>query len=126
MMPHEMQLERMNSDIHALLPKELACTVNLMAHPAGGVAAVSALGLGLAGHAFGVWMGALAGAAEASQRLFAHLEQDVPVADRPPVGTAAAACGTGQAKGFAGQKDEALRRRSGRLSGGNVRITAGV
>ena len=94
----------MNRDIHELLPKELASAVNLMAHPAGSMAAVSALGLGLAGHAFGVWMGAVAGAAEASQRLLAHLEQDVPVAEKPPVGTAAADGWTGQAKGFAGKK----------------------
>lgn len=103
-MPPEMQLERMNRDIHALLPQELASAVNLMAHPVGGMAAVSALGLGLAGHAFGVWMGAMAGAAEASQRLFAHLEQDVPVAERPPVGTASADGLTRQAKRFAGKK----------------------
>ena len=41
-----------------------------MVHPMAGAAAVSALGLGVASHAFGVWMGAVAGAAEVSQRMF--------------------------------------------------------
>lgn len=55
------------------MPQELAGTVNLMAHPLAGMAAASALGLGLAGHAFGLWAGAVAGATEASQKLFAGL-----------------------------------------------------
>jgi NADH-quinone oxidoreductase subunit E len=37
---------------------------------------MSALGIGLANHAFGVWMGALSGAAEASQRLMPPLIED--------------------------------------------------
>ena len=52
------------------MPKELAGAANLMAHPLAGAAALSALGVGLASQAFGAWMGALAGAAEISQRLF--------------------------------------------------------
>jgi NADH-quinone oxidoreductase subunit E len=55
------------------MPEQLSGTVNLMAHPLAGMAAASALGLGVAGHAFGMWAGAVAGAAEASQRLFADL-----------------------------------------------------
>jgi NADH-quinone oxidoreductase subunit E len=51
--------------------KEMASAVNLLVHPVAGAAAFSALGIGLASHAFGVWMGALNGAAEVSQRLFA-------------------------------------------------------
>ncbi len=35
------------------LPQEFAGAVNLMAHPLAGLAAASALGFGLAGHAFG-------------------------------------------------------------------------
>jgi len=69
LMPDVKQLDEMNKEITALLPKELAGAVNLMAHPAAGFAAASALGLGLASHAFGIWMGAVAGAVEASQRL---------------------------------------------------------
>lgn len=68
------------------LPKELAGTVNLMAHPLAGTAAFSALGLGLASHAFGVWMGAVFGAAEASQRLMAAVLDDTRA--HPPEDTA--------------------------------------
>jgi NADH-quinone oxidoreductase subunit E len=70
-MPDVKQFEEMSREINALLPRELTAAVNLMAHPAAGIAAASALGIGVAGHAFGVWMGAVAGMAEASQRLFA-------------------------------------------------------
>jgi len=50
--------------------EEMASAVNLFVHPVAGVAAMSAIGMGLASHAFGVWMGALTGAAGVSQRLF--------------------------------------------------------
>jgi NADH-quinone oxidoreductase subunit E len=52
------------------MPKEMAGAAGLMAHPFAGAAALSALGVGLASQTFGVWMGALAGVAEVSQRLF--------------------------------------------------------
>jgi NADH-quinone oxidoreductase subunit E len=54
----------------------MASAVNLMAHPVAGAAAMSALGIGLANHAFGVWLGALSGAAEASQRLLQPIVDD--------------------------------------------------
>ncbi|BCH25611.1 NADH-ubiquinone dehydrogenase [Mesorhizobium sp. L-8-3] len=76
LMPDVKQFEEMNREINALLPKELASAVNLMVHPAGGFAAASALGIGFAGHAFGMWMGAVAGMAEASQRLLASGSDD--------------------------------------------------
>ena len=57
------------------MPQELASAVNLMAHPFAGMAAAGAIGMGLAGHAFGMWMGAVAGAAEASQKLFDGLAE---------------------------------------------------
>lgn len=61
------------------MPEQFAGTVNLMAHPLAGMAAASALGLGLAGQAFGMWAGAIAGATEASQKLFAGLVgEDAP------------------------------------------------
>lgn len=82
LIPDVKQLERMNRDIHALLPAELASTVNMMAHPAASLAAASALGFGLAGHAFGVWMGAFAGAAEFSQRLLERFEGEAPKATK--------------------------------------------
>jgi NADH-quinone oxidoreductase subunit E len=52
------------------MPKEMASAANLMVHPLAGAAALSALGVGLASQTFGIWMGAWAGAAEVSQRLF--------------------------------------------------------
>lgn len=51
------------------MPEEMASAVNLMAHPLAGAAALSALGFGLASQALGLWMGTIAGAAEASGRL---------------------------------------------------------
>ncbi|MFC3323926.1 NADH-ubiquinone dehydrogenase [Mesorhizobium cantuariense] len=66
----------MNQDLTRMMPKEMASAVNLLAHPVAGAAAMSALGLGLANHAFGVWLGALSGAAEASQRLLQPIVDD--------------------------------------------------
>lgn len=76
LMPNLDQLEKMNQDLTRMMPKEMASAVNLLAHPVAGVAAMSALGIGLANHAFGVWMGALSGAAEASQRLLQPIVDD--------------------------------------------------
>lgn len=76
LIPDVKQLERMNRDIHALLPTEWASAANMMAHPAAGLAAASALGFGLASHAFGIWMGAVAGAAEVSQRMLEQFEDE--------------------------------------------------
>jgi NADH-quinone oxidoreductase subunit E len=70
LLPDTKKLEEMNKELSALMPKEFAGAVNLMVHPVAGIAAVSALGLGAASHAFGIWMGAVAGAAEVSQRMF--------------------------------------------------------
>lgn len=66
------RLEQMNRDFAAMLPKELAGAANLFAHPTAGVAAASALGFGLASHALGVWMGAVAGVSETAQRMFSQ------------------------------------------------------
>jgi NADH-quinone oxidoreductase subunit E len=68
-LPGTRTLERMSEDMSRLLPREIAGTVNLMAHPLAGAAAFSALGIGLASHAFGVWFGAAASAAEMSERI---------------------------------------------------------
>ncbi|MBN9257139.1 MULTISPECIES: NADH-ubiquinone dehydrogenase [unclassified Mesorhizobium] len=70
MMPNLDQIEKMNQDLTRMMPKEMASAVNLLAHPVAGAAAMSALGFGLANHAFGVWLGVLSGTADASQRLF--------------------------------------------------------
>jgi NADH-quinone oxidoreductase subunit E len=74
LMPDVKQLEKMNRNMTALLPKELARAANLMAHPVAGFAAASAIGFGLASQAVGFWMGAFAGAAEASTRFLASID----------------------------------------------------
>jgi NADH-quinone oxidoreductase subunit E len=51
------------------LPPDFARATGLFANPIAGAAAVGALGLGLASHAFGMWLGTMTAAAEASQRL---------------------------------------------------------
>ncbi|OJU47916.1 MAG: NADH-ubiquinone dehydrogenase [Mesorhizobium sp. 61-13] len=66
------------------MPKEVASAINLFAHPAAGAAALSALGVGLASQAFGMWVGALTGAVEASQRLIQPLADESGVRDAPP------------------------------------------
>lgn len=76
LMPNLDQFEKMNQDLTRMMPKEMASAVNLLAHPVAGAAAMSALGIGLANHAFGVWLGALSGAAEASQRLLQPIVDD--------------------------------------------------
>ncbi|MEO3999125.1 NADH-ubiquinone dehydrogenase [Mesorhizobium sp. CAU 1732] len=69
MMPDMKQFEDMTKAYQATMPQEFAGAANLLAHPVAGAAAMGALGLGVMGHVFGMWMGAMAGAAEASQRL---------------------------------------------------------
>ena len=77
LMPDLDPFEKMNQDLTRMMPKEMASAVNLLVPiPVAGAAAMSALGIGLANHAFGVWMGALSGAAEASQRLFQPIIDD--------------------------------------------------
>ncbi|TGV61013.1 NADH-ubiquinone dehydrogenase [bacterium M00.F.Ca.ET.141.01.1.1] len=76
LMPNLDQIEKMNQDLTRMMPKEMASAVNLFAHPVAGAVAMSALGMGLANHAFGVWMGALSGATEASHRLMQPLIED--------------------------------------------------
>ncbi|MGB3833700.1 MAG: NADH-ubiquinone dehydrogenase [Mesorhizobium sp.] len=63
------EFETMHETLKKMVPAEMASAVNMFAHPVAGAAAASALGFGLASHAIGAWMGALTGAAEASQRL---------------------------------------------------------
>ncbi len=71
------QFEKMNQDLTRMMPKEMVSAVNLLAHPVAGAAAMSALGIGLANHAVGMWMGAFTGALEASQRMFQPFLDDL-------------------------------------------------
>ena len=52
------------------MPAEFTSTVNFMAQPLAGAAAMSALGVGFASHAIGVWFGTMTAATAASQRMF--------------------------------------------------------
>lgn len=65
--------------------REFASAMNLMAHPMAAVSAATALTFGLAGHAYGLWLGTMAGAVEASQKaMFGEIEGErLPVT---PVG----------------------------------------
>lgn len=76
--PDRNEFEKMTQDLTRMMPQEMASAVNLFAHPVAGAAAFSALGLGLASHAFGVWVGAMTGAAEISQRLMQPVLDDFP------------------------------------------------
>ncbi|MDN2567496.1 NADH:ubiquinone oxidoreductase [Aquibium sp. A9E412] len=75
---------------HAAVPP--AGAAFLLAPMAGAAAAGTALGFGLAAHAFGLWTGTLAGAAEAAERLFDEHVSDAAFAVRfdPPEGVRAA------------------------------------
>jgi NADH-quinone oxidoreductase subunit E len=59
----------------ALLPKQFGGAVNLFIHPMAGAAAMSALGFGVASHAVGLWMGAVAGAADAQRRMLERIAE---------------------------------------------------
>lgn len=67
LMPDVKKFEAMTD---GMLPRELASAANLFAHPFAGVAAASAVGLGLASQGFGLWLGTVSAFAEASQRMF--------------------------------------------------------
>ncbi len=76
--------ETVTAGMATVLPTEMASAVNLFAHPFAGVAAASAVSIGLASQAFGFWMGAISGMAEASQRMF------VPQDAKPASGSSVA------------------------------------
>lgn len=84
------ELEKMNQDLTKMMPKEVASAINLFVHPAAGAAAMSALGVGLASQAFGMWIGALTGAVEASQRLMQPLTDESEVLPPAPASKAPA------------------------------------
>ena len=70
LMPDVKKFEAMTDGMTAMLPRELASAANLFAHPFAGVAAASAVGIGLASQGFGLWLGTVSAFAEASQRMF--------------------------------------------------------
>jgi NADH-quinone oxidoreductase subunit E len=70
-MPGMNASERIQAGGNARMTQEIAGMANLWAHPLASIAAANAIGLGLATQALGFWMGAFAGAAEASQKYVA-------------------------------------------------------
>lgn len=81
---HEMnQFDEMTRAYEGTMPREFASAANLMAHPVAGFAAAGAIGLGMASHAIGLWMGTVAGMAEASRKLIEHAADAEPSAARP-------------------------------------------
>ena len=69
--------------IEAELPAEMARAFNLMAHPLAGMAAMSAIGFGMASQALGIWAGAMSGAVAASRQLAPKVAEALePVAVR--------------------------------------------
>jgi NADH-quinone oxidoreductase subunit E len=98
----------MTKDAKDTSREEMASAVNLFVHPVAGVAAISAIGIGLASHAFGVWMGALTGAASVSQRLF-----DSSASDQEPAKDA-------QAEAEAAGRDMADSEKSSRAKAAAV------
>ena len=63
------QTNQTKSTQQPAMPQELAGAMNLMAHPMAGMAAMSAIGFGLASHAMGLWLGSVAGFAETARRI---------------------------------------------------------
>jgi NADH-quinone oxidoreductase subunit E len=93
-MPHELmpdvkkmeaQLDKINRDISAFVPKEWQGAANLMAHPFAASAAMTALGAGVASQAFGLWMGSVVASMDATQRMAALAMPELePEADSIP------------------------------------------
>jgi NADH-quinone oxidoreductase subunit E len=79
LLPNKTMLDKMTKETMAEVPAEIASTVNLMAHPMAGVAAMSAIGIGFASQAIGIWFGALSGATAASQRLLSPMFDELDV-----------------------------------------------
>ena len=66
--------EQIRAGEDLMMPQEVAGVVNLLAHPFAGMSAAAAIGCAMASHGFGLWLGAMTGAAEASKKLFAEPE----------------------------------------------------
>lgn len=64
-----------------MFDRDMARAVNLMAHPTAAFAAASAIGMGLASQAMGLWFGAVTGAVQATLRVSAG---QAGVADAKP------------------------------------------
>lgn len=72
MMPDMSKIEAINKEFATFVPygAGFPMAVNLMMHPAGGLAAATALSMGVASQTLGIWMGAMAGSMEAARQLY--------------------------------------------------------
>jgi len=78
--------ETLTNGMMTVLPREMASAANLLVHPLTALAAASAANIGLASQTFGIWMGAMTGMAQASQRMFVPPKsrgEATPVAEKP-------------------------------------------
>jgi NADH-quinone oxidoreductase subunit E len=78
--------ETLTKGMMTVLPREMASAANLLVHPLTAVASASAANIALASHAFGLWMGAMTGMAQASQRMFvppASKGETAPAVENP-------------------------------------------
>lgn len=104
--------EAMQNNAPQMTPGEMASAVNLLVHPAAGMAAASALGLGLASQAFGLWLGALNSASEVSQKLFRSFEDVAAHDDGKAAGRAMPRLATAAAGPQAAYRPQALDKPS--------------
>lgn len=74
-LPEADEVEKLKRQVSALMPKEFGDAARLMAQPIAGAAALSALGLGMATQAFGLWLTAVSSAMRAGHEL-AHAGRD--------------------------------------------------
>lgn len=64
-----MNTNEADSQERPTLSGEMASAVNMMAHPMAGAAAFGVLGMGIASHAVGFWIGSALGVSEAARRM---------------------------------------------------------
>lgn len=82
-LPEADEVENLKRQVSALMPKEFGDAARLMAQPIAGAAALSALGLGMATQAFGLWLTAVSSAMQAGHEI-AHAGRD-SASNRAPV-----------------------------------------
>lgn len=68
-LPEADEVENLKRQVSALMPKEFGDAARLMAQPIAGAAALSALGLGVATQAFGLWLTAVSSAMRAGHEI---------------------------------------------------------
>lgn len=88
--PEADEVEKLRRRVSDMMPKEFGDAARLMAQPIAGAAALSALGLGMATQAFGLWLTAVSGAMRAGHEI-AHAGRRAPSDKAAPAGDSSAA-----------------------------------